>query len=83
MAFKDYALGILQGGLPQVLDDPSKRQTTAQGDNKPERTPPAAKITDAEPALIAKMRADPMQAAIYIGGGIVLLVVVVYLIKRV
>jgi len=83
MAFVDYAKDILRGGLPQVLDDPGKAGTDKKGDNRPEVKPPNPKITDTDPAFIDKLRKDPAQAAIMIGGAIVLIVLVAYLVKKV
>lgn len=80
MNLGDYAKAILRGGLPAILDSPAA-SPTAQGDTRPEQTPPAGTNRDVDSAVSAAKASDvtiftPKNIAIGVGGLIVLGLVV-------
>lgn len=46
----DESLAILRGGLSSYLDYGAAKPAVAQGDNRPEQTPPVARPTDRDTA---------------------------------
>lgn len=75
--FSDYALQLLRGGLPAVLD--TSKTSTGQGDTAPERLAPTGTLQDQEPFNLSKIATTQN---LLIGGGVLVGVVVLVLILR-
>jgi len=82
MAFSDYLGALLRGGLPQVLDLGSAAPAGAQGDTRPEQTPPTPTPQHQEPFLRSALQSENLPRTLLIGGVVVLAVLGVVAVLR-
>jgi hypothetical protein len=76
VAFSDYLQKVLEGGLPAIVDGGN---ATAQGDTRPEQTPPTGTQRDRE-SFAATAGAALGQYGPYIALGVVVLLGVVFIV---
>lgn len=83
MAFSDYLQAVLRGGLPAVLEMGSAVPANAQGDTRPEQTPPAPTPQDRETWLQTALRPEnTARTILLVTAGVLAVLGIAYIARR-